>query len=69
MLAGATSEKHDPTRRRNCARVILLMEWPAVLQQRMLAGGTEDEEHAMSQKLLNNFVVRDRNVAVRTERG
>jgi len=45
------------------------MEWPAVLQQRMLAGGTEDEEHAMSQKLLNNFVVRDRNVAVRTERG
>jgi hypothetical protein len=24
VLAGATSEKHDPARRRNCAHVILL---------------------------------------------
>ena len=31
----------------------LLMEWSgrAPCQQRMLAGGTEDKEHAMSQKL------------------
>ena len=49
------------TQHPSVAGVELLLEWdgPAVLppcQYRMLAGGTEDKEHAMSQKLDTSFV-------------